>query len=111
MPAAIGQFPETQRRKEAAGLQGMGGRRSFPSVLDIDALAASDEIVDDEAPNGSSIAFIAQWKEKRVLFGADAYPDLLAKSRTPSPPRKEGAIVSTSTRSLTTAAGKTTRAL
>ena len=80
---AAAKATETQRKKEVAGLQGMGARKPFPSVLDIEALSAGEETIDDEAPNGSSIAFIAQWKEKRVLFGADAHPDLLAKSLAP----------------------------
>jgi hypothetical protein len=80
---AAAKVAEQQRKQDVGGLQGMGGRRPFPRVLNIDALATSDEVVDDEAPNGSSIAFVAQWKGKRILFGADAHPDLLARSIAP----------------------------
>lgn len=39
--------------------------------------------VDTELPNGSSIAFIAEWGGRRILFGGDAHPDLLADSLGP----------------------------
>lgn len=75
---------ETEReRKKAQGLQAMGARKPFPRVLDIDQLAATKETIDDEAPNGSSIAFVAEWQGQRVLLGADAHPDLLAQSIAP----------------------------
>lgn len=38
---------------------------------------------DVELPNGSSIAFIAEWAGRRILFGGDAHPDLLAASLEP----------------------------
>lgn len=61
------------------GLQVMG-RSPMPKVLDVDALADGKEAIDDETPNGSSIAFVAEVGGRRVLFGADAHPDLLAAS-------------------------------
>ena len=59
-------------------LQAMG-LKPMPSRLDVEALAADREEIDDEPPNGSSIAFIAEWQGKRVLLAADAHPDLLAR--------------------------------
>lgn len=47
------------------------------SLLD---LAETPTAVDTAAPNGSSIAFLAEYGGKRVLFGADAHPELLARS-------------------------------
>lgn len=45
----------------------------------LDDLAASKFSADPEPPNGSSIAFIAEYEGKRVLLGADAHaPVLLA---------------------------------
>ena len=70
---------EVMRRAAAPGLQ-MMGRRPFPRMLDIDILADGSETIDDEAPNGSSIALIAEWGDKRVMLGADAHPDLLSQS-------------------------------
>jgi beta-lactamase superfamily II metal-dependent hydrolase len=35
---------------------------------------------DNAEPNGSSIAFIAEYEGKRVLFGADAHPSVLLES-------------------------------
>ena len=52
-------------------------------VLHNSANAAFKE--DRAEPNGSSIAFIAEFDGKRVLFGADAHPGVLMESlqRTP----------------------------
>lgn len=55
-----------------SGLEMFGG-----SLLD---LAQAATAVDTAAPNGSSIAFLAEYEGKRVLFGADAHPGLLARS-------------------------------
>jgi beta-lactamase superfamily II metal-dependent hydrolase len=71
-----------RKRAKLIGLQSMG-RRPFPRILDIDTLADGPETIDDEAPNGSSIAFVAEWQKKRVIFGADAHPDLLAQAIKP----------------------------
>lgn len=38
---------------------------------------------DTELPNGSSIAFLAEWEGRRILFGADAHPDMLIASLEP----------------------------
>jgi beta-lactamase superfamily II metal-dependent hydrolase len=40
-------------------------------------LADSEFDEDDARANGSSIAFLFEWNEKRVLFGADAFPSVL----------------------------------
>ena len=40
---------------------------------DVDALAAADFSEDGSAANGSSIAFLAEFEGKRVLFAADAH--------------------------------------
>jgi Uncharacterized alpha/beta hydrolase domain (DUF2235) len=55
------------------------GRKPMPSPLDFEALAAGKEQLDDEAPNGSSSAFTAEWHNKRVLLAADAHTELLVK--------------------------------
>jgi beta-lactamase superfamily II metal-dependent hydrolase len=63
-------------RAGGPGLQVMG-RKPMPAVLDVETLAKPTTI-DPEPPNGSSIAFMAEWKTKRVLLAGDAHPDLLA---------------------------------
>ena len=63
------------------GVQRMG-RERMPDVLDVNALAAPTP-TDPEPPNGSSIAFIAEWDGRSVLLGGDAHPDLLASSLAP----------------------------
>lgn len=49
-------------------------------VPDLDALCAEEEDPDDGVPNGSSIAFLLEYKGKTVLCGADAHPDVLEAS-------------------------------
>lgn len=63
----------------AVGLQAMG-RQPMPDRLDVATLAAKPENVDPEAPNGSSIAFVAEFAGKRVLLAGDAHPDLLTQT-------------------------------
>lgn len=65
--------------KQIAGLEAMG-RKPMPAILDVAALAALPETVDPEAPNGSSIAFIAEFGGKRVLLAGDAHTDLLVQT-------------------------------
>lgn len=50
------------------------------SLIDVEALAAEPFVEDGEAPNGSSIAFLAEFRGKRVLLGADAHPSRVAAS-------------------------------
>ncbi len=45
---------------------------------DVAALLMAEEIEDTEPANGSSIAFIAEWNDRRVLLAADAHPSILA---------------------------------
>ena len=52
------------------------GKRPLPATLDVEALSAASP-GDSTAPNGSSIAFIAEYDGRRVLLGADAHPDVL----------------------------------
>ena len=74
-----GERAEAERVKATPGGLQIMGRRPMPSPLDVEALANADEQSDDEPPNGSSIAFVAEWKGKRILFAADAHSDLLIK--------------------------------
>ena len=46
-------------------------------ILDIDELAAKTFKGDSSVPNGSSIAFILDYDNKRVLFAGDAHEDVL----------------------------------
>ena len=63
----------------AAGLE-VFGKRTMPAVLDVDKLADSYSVIDREPPNGSSIAFIAEYEGRSVLLGADAHPDTLVRT-------------------------------
>lgn len=56
-----------------AGLESMG-------AIDIDMEADKHTEDDKKAANGSSIAFVAEYQGKRVLFGADAHPDIMLRS-------------------------------
>lgn len=69
-------------RKQATAPSGLEqyGRKPMPAVLDVEKLAGMPSTIDDEPPNGSSIAFVAEWDGKRVLLAADAHPDVLAHS-------------------------------
>ncbi|MGA2686701.1 MAG: hypothetical protein ABSE85_01395, partial [Candidatus Korobacteraceae bacterium] len=62
------------RRAEAArGLESFGH-------IDIDKLAALPFQEDHSEPNGTSIALLAEYRNKRLLLAADAHPDLLEES-------------------------------
>jgi hypothetical protein len=56
----------------------LGGSRS--TSTDVDELAASPFASDDGAPNGSSIALLAEFQGMSVLLGADAHPPVLIDS-------------------------------
>lgn len=58
------------------------GAEAPPCVLDVALLSASTP-TDLEAPNGSSIAFLAEHHGRRALFTGDAHPDLLLRSLRP----------------------------
>lgn len=45
--------------------------------VDVDLLAMTKFSEDNAIPNGSSIAFVAEYQKYRVLFGADAFPSVL----------------------------------
>jgi beta-lactamase superfamily II metal-dependent hydrolase len=47
---------------------------------DVEALAAASYTGDTAPANGASIAFLAEYKDKRVLFCADAHSDVLEDS-------------------------------
>ena len=49
-------------------------------AIDVEKLAARKFTSDNTPPNGSSIAFVAAYDGKSVLFGADAFPGVLADS-------------------------------
>lgn len=53
-----------------------------PEPLIVEDLSAPTP-TDAEPPNGSSIAFVAEWRGRRILFGGDAHPDVLAQSLRP----------------------------
>lgn len=54
------------------------GIESFGGSLE--DLAAMNTKEDSAPPNGSSIAFLAEYEGKAILFGADAHPALLVRS-------------------------------
>ncbi len=58
---------------ELKGIESFGG-------IDIEQLAASPFHDDGGAPNGSSIAVLAQYKKKKVLLAGDAHADRLIAS-------------------------------
>lgn len=57
-------------------------RSAIPDPLVVEELVA-DGKTDVELPNGTSIAFVAEWQGHRVLLGGDAHPDLLTSSLGP----------------------------
>ncbi|HET6523181.1 ComEC/Rec2 family competence protein [Sphingopyxis sp.] len=57
------------------------GKRPMPATLDVEKLSAASGI-DKTAPNGSSIAMIAEYDGRSVLLGADAHPDVVLENLT-----------------------------
>ncbi|MBM1633882.1 hypothetical protein JQV27_13265 [Sulfitobacter mediterraneus] len=57
-------------------------KEPLPNPLVVEDLVVDTDI-DSEVPNGTSIAFVAEWQGRRVLFGGDAHPDLLVNSLGP----------------------------
>lgn len=53
----------------------------IPDPLVLEDLVA-DGAIDTETPNGSSIAFLAEFRGRRVLLAGDAHPDVLVSSLT-----------------------------
>ena len=63
----------------------LGRRRPLPAItdfstFDLDALAATPTKKDPSAPNGSSIAILAEYEGHAVLLTGDAYADVLVES-------------------------------
>lgn len=86
---------------EAAGLQPGVGATMAPEeiddllgdeAIDVAALAKSKFKTDTTEPNGSSIAFVAEHDGKSVLFGADAFPGVLAESLLRMPEKERQRI-------------------
>ncbi|MEW5685241.1 MAG: hypothetical protein AB1942_10005 [Pseudomonadota bacterium] len=79
---------EWRRQQAAADTVRPGTRASrrtrnpIPDPLILEDLV-SDGKEDGELPNGTSIAFLAEWGGRRVLLGGDAHPGLLASSLGP----------------------------
>jgi beta-lactamase superfamily II metal-dependent hydrolase len=81
-------IPEWEKECKKAGLMaGAKGRASesksrfeILGTPDIETLARSPFEKDPKAPNGSSIAVLAQYKGKSVLLAADAHVDRLLES-------------------------------
>jgi beta-lactamase superfamily II metal-dependent hydrolase len=67
---------ERARIAAANGLEVMG-RKPLKLPLVVEELAKPTPI-DSEAPNGSSIGFVATWDGKSMLLTGDAHPDTLA---------------------------------
>jgi len=49
-------------------------------ALDVEQLAKTPESLDDGIPNGSSIAFLAEFEGRSILCAVDAHPDILTQS-------------------------------
>jgi hypothetical protein len=74
---------EELARRDANGRRGARKEKPpIPSPIVIADLIADGE-TDTELPNGSSIAFIAEWSGRRVLLTGDAHPDVLVRSLGP----------------------------
>lgn len=71
-PPAVPSGPATGRLEQL-------GKRPMPDRLDVEALSRPSKN-DSTAPNGSSIAMIAEYVGRRILLGADAHPDALLES-------------------------------
>jgi beta-lactamase superfamily II metal-dependent hydrolase len=67
--------PDEVETALAEGREALGGES-----LDVDALAKRPFVMDRAEANGSAIAFLAEYRGKRVLMGADAHPDVLEAS-------------------------------
>jgi beta-lactamase superfamily II metal-dependent hydrolase len=50
------------------------------SPLNVEALAQKPFVEDKAGPNGASIAFLAEFRGRRVLLGADAHPGVIERS-------------------------------
>lgn len=61
----------------------------IPDPLIVEEMIA-DGAIDTEVPNGSSIAFVAEWEGIRVLLAGDAHPDVLTNALAPFGAREDG---------------------
>lgn len=81
----MGEKWKEYRRQLAREKDGMrGGKRGRPPVVApimIEDFIADGE-TDSEAPNGSSIAFVAESQGRRVLLAGDAHPEVLEEGLT-----------------------------
>ena len=84
--------PVWEKTIRAAGLVPGKALRSRATVLakgflgdDVEDLAATRFREDRTLPNGSSIAFLAEFEGTRVLFAADAHPGVLLQSLARAP--------------------------
>lgn len=84
--------PEWEKTIREAGLVPGEAFHAEETVLphgflggDVEDLAASRFKEDQTHPNGSSIAFLAEFEGRRVLFGADAHPSVLLESLQRAP--------------------------
>jgi beta-lactamase superfamily II metal-dependent hydrolase len=65
--------PDEVREEPADDLESLG-------PLNVEALAAKPFVEDTAKPNGSSIAFLAEFDGCRLLLGADAHPGVIERS-------------------------------
>lgn len=75
---------ESEQREGRENTRG-GGKRErspVPGPIVIEDLIAAGE-TDYGLPNGSSIAFVAEWGGARMLLAGDAHPDMIATSLAP----------------------------
>ncbi|HEX4496997.1 MAG TPA: MBL fold metallo-hydrolase [Thermoanaerobaculia bacterium] len=68
--------PERKAAEESVGPELLGG----DGPPDVEALAQSPFSEDTAAPNGSSIALLAEFEGRRLLLAADAHPGVLKAS-------------------------------
>jgi hypothetical protein len=84
--AALGQkwtqWYQQQDLRRRGSVRMAAKRPPVPNPLIVEDLIAPGPS-DTELPNGSSIAFLAEWRGRRILFGGDAHPDVLASSLEP----------------------------
>jgi len=78
---------EAYRKTVAAARTGVrGGAKAARPPVKLPIVVedyVGDGEIDTELPNGTSIAFVAEWRGRRVLLGGDAHPDLLMSSLAP----------------------------
>lgn len=69
--------------REAAGHMARSrrfGRHEVLSSLNLDSLSREAESSDDSPVNGSSIALLAEFGDRRILLAGDAHPDVLEQA-------------------------------